>query len=58
MNELLRAGQSNDDVLKGVLKKFPKAKTNLACVSWTRAKLRADGEKLKTNRELTAKKAA
>jgi hypothetical protein len=58
VNELLRAGKTNEEVLRAVKVKFPKASTNAACVSWSRTKLRSGGEKIKTNRELSKKKAA
>lgn len=57
INELLVAGKTNDAILKAVKSKFPKAKTNAACVSWARTKLRSENSKIKTNRELTAKAA-
>lgn len=54
--EALRAGKTNEDALAAVQKKFPEAKTSLASINWYRNKLRSDGEKVPTSREL--KKAA
>lgn len=57
MSDLLMKGKTNEQVLSAIKGKFPKAKTNLACVSWMRTKLRGEGAKVKTNRELTTKAA-
>lgn len=57
MQDLLLKGKTNEQVLSAVKGKFPKAKTNLACVSWMRTKLRGENAKVKTNRELTVKAA-
>lgn len=54
--EAIRAGQTNEDTLKTVQAEFPTAKTSLASINWYRNKLRSDGEKVPTAREL--KKAA
>lgn len=54
--EAIRAGQSNEQALEAVKAAFPEAKTSLASINWYRNKLRSDGEKVPTAREL--KKAA
>ncbi len=54
--EAIRAGKTNEETLKVVQKEFPDAKTSLASINWYRNKLRSDGEKVPTAREL--KKAA
>ena len=43
-NAALMAGKTNDEALAAVKKMFPKAKTNLACISWYRGKLREIGK--------------
>jgi hypothetical protein len=52
----LRAGKSNEQALAAVKAAFPKAATTASSIAWYRNKLRDDGEKVKTAREL--KKAA
>lgn len=55
--ELLRAGKSNEDVLAAVTKKFPDSSVSISSISWYRNKLRSDGEKVPTAREVRAKAA-
>jgi septal ring factor EnvC (AmiA/AmiB activator) len=52
--ELIRAGKTNEEVLAAVKEKFPEAKTSMASINWYRNKLRGDGEKVPTARELKA----
>lgn len=54
--EAIRAGKTNDEALEAVKAEFPEAKTSLASINWYRNKLRSNGEKVPTAREL--KKAA
>lgn len=54
--DAIRAGRTNEQALEAVKKEFPDAKTSLASINWYRNKLRADGEKVPSAREL--KKAA
>jgi len=54
--ELIREGKSNEDVFATVRAEFPEAKTTMSSINWYRNKLRGDGEKVPTAREL--KKAA
>lgn len=53
--ELIRAGKSNEEVLAGIKESFPEANTTMASVNWYRNKLRSDGEKIPTARELKPK---
>ena len=52
------AGATNDAALETVKKEFPDAKTSLASINWYRNKLRSDGEKVPTARELKKKAAS
>ena len=54
--EAIRAGKTNEEALEAVQAEFPDARTSLASINWYRNKLRSDGEKVPTAREL--KKAA
>ena len=54
--EAIRAGKTNEEALEAVKAEFPDAKTSLASINWYRNKMRSDGEKVPTAREL--KKAA
>mgnify|MGYP000526583416 CR=1 FL=1 len=57
--EALKAGKTNEEVLKVVKAKFPDAKTSLASINWYRNKLRTTGNKtVKTARELKKAMAA
>lgn len=56
--KMIREGKTNQQVLAAIQKKFPESKLQLGGVGWMRNKLRKDGEKIKTNNELKAKKAA
>lgn len=53
--ELIRAGKTNDEVLEGVKAAFPDSNCSMASVNWYRNKLRTDGEKIPTSRELKPK---
>jgi len=53
--EALRAGKSNEEVLALVQKKFPNASVSTSSIAWYRNKLRSDGEKVPTAREIKAK---
>ena len=52
--DLIRAGQTNEQVLAAVKEQFPEAKTSMASINWYRNKLRGDGEDVPTARELKA----
>lgn len=54
--EAIRAGKTNEQALEAVKKAFPDKNTTMASINWYRNKLRGDGEKVKTAREM--KKAA
>jgi len=54
--EAIRAGKTNEEALAAVKAKFPEAKTSMPSINWYRNKLRSEGEKVPTAREL--KKAA
>lgn len=56
--KLIRDGKTNQQVLAAIQKKFPESQLQLGGVGWLRNKLRRDGEKVKTNSEIKAKKAA
>ncbi|KFH18462.1 hypothetical protein ELZ19_06930 [Brucella abortus] len=53
--EAIRAGKTNEEALEAVKAEFPDAKTSLASINWYRNKLRSDGEKVPTARELKKK---
>lgn len=56
--ELIRQGKTNQQVLVVLKKEFRgKSKIEMGGVNWLRNELRQKGEKIKTNRELTAKAA-
>lgn len=48
----IRSGKTNQEALEAVKEKFPEAKTTLSSINWYRNKLRAEGEKVKSAREL------
>lgn len=50
--EAIREGKTNEEALEAVKAEFPDAKTSLASINWYRNKLRSDGEKVPTAREL------
>jgi hypothetical protein len=52
--DAMRAGKTNAEALELVQKKFPDSKATLSSVNWYRNKLRADGEKVPSGRELRA----
>jgi len=54
--EAIRAGKTNEEALAIVKAKFPDAKTSMPSINWYRNKIRSEGEKVPTAREL--KKAA
>lgn len=54
--EALRAGKDNEEVLDLVKKKFPNASVSASSIAWYRNKLRSDGEKVPTAREVKAKR--
>lgn len=49
---LIRDGKTNEEVLAAIREQFPEAKTSMASINWYRNKLRSDGEKVPTAREL------
>lgn len=51
------AGKSNEEALEACRKEFPEAKTSLASINWYRNKLRSEGKKVPTARELKKKNA-
>ena len=53
--DLIRKNKTNDQILAEVKKQFPAAKTTVASIAWYRNKLRQDGEKISTARELKKK---
>jgi len=53
--EAIRGGATNEEALEAVKAEFPEAKTSLASINWYRNKLRSDGEKVPTARELRKK---
>lgn len=54
--EALRSGKDNDETLAIVKKKFPKASVSISSIAWYRNKLRSDGEKVPTARDIKAKR--
>lgn len=52
--QLIRDGKTNEEALAAIKEQFPEAKTSMASINWYRNKLRADGEKVPTARELKA----
>lgn len=56
--EAIRAGKDNDEALALVKKKFPDASVSISSIAWYRNKLRSDGEKVPTAREIKAKRKA
>lgn len=53
--DALMAGKTNEEALAACQKAFPDAKTSLASINWYRNKLRAEGKKVPTARELKKK---
>ena len=53
--EAITAGKTNEETLAAVRKEFPDAKTTLASINWYRNKLRSEGKKVPTARELKKK---
>ncbi len=56
--EAITAGKTNEEALAACRAAFPEAKTSLASINWYRNKLRAEGKKVPTARELKKKAAA
>jgi len=52
----LRDGKDNEETLALVKKKFPDAAVSISSIAWYRNKLRTDGEKVPTAREIKAKR--
>ncbi len=55
--EAIMDGKTNEEALAACRKAFPDAKTSLASINWYRNKLRVEGKKVSTARELTKKTA-
>ncbi len=55
--EAIMAGKTNEEALEACRKAFPEAKTSLASINWYRNKLRTEGKKVPTARELKKKAA-
>ena len=53
----LRDRKTNEEALAAVQKKFPDASVSISSIAWYRNKLRSDGEKVPTARELKAERA-
>lgn len=56
--EALRAGKDNNEVLAIVQKRFPKSDVSISSIAWYRNKLRSDGEKVPTARDIKKKRKA
>ncbi len=54
--EALRNGKDNEETLAIVSKKFPDASVSISSIAWYRNKLRSEGEKVPTAREIKAKR--
>ncbi len=54
--EAIRAGKDNDEVLALVSKKFPDSSVSISSIAWYRNKLRSDGEKVPTARDIKKKR--
>lgn len=54
--QLMLKGKTNEQVLKECKKRFPKSSVSDNSIAWYRSTARKDGLKIKTDRELTAKK--
>ena len=50
--EAILAGKTNEEALEVVKAEFPDAKTSVASINWYRNKLRSEGKKVQTAREL------
>ncbi len=55
--EAITAGKTNEEALEACRKEFPEAKTSLASINWYRNKLRGEGKKVPTARDLKKKNA-
>ena len=53
--EAICAGKTNEEALAAVHKAFPDGKTSLASINWYRNKLRSEGKKVSTARDLKKK---
>lgn len=54
--EAIRAGKDNEEALAIVKKKFPNASVSISSIAWYRNKLRSDGEKVPTARDIKKKR--
>lgn len=50
--QAIRDGKDNEETLALVQKKFPEAQVSKASIAWYRNKLRSDGEKIPTARDI------
>ncbi len=55
--EAILAGRTNEEALAACRKEFPEAKTSAASINWYRNKLRREGKKVPTARDLKKKDA-
>lgn len=53
--KLLLEGKTNEEALAAVKRAFPKSSVSASSIAWYRNKLRSDGRKVPTARELKAK---
>lgn len=56
--DALRQGLTNEEVLAAIKEAFPEASTSMASVNWYRHKMIADGEPIKTSREIRKERRA
>jgi len=54
----LRAGKTNEEALAFTLRSFPDASTSLASINWYRNKLRQEGARVPTAREVRSRREA
>lgn len=54
----LREGKTNEEVLATIKEAFPDSNTSMASVNWYRHKMIADGEPIKTSREIRKERRA
>lgn len=52
----LRDGKDNEEVLAIVKKKFPDSSVSISSIAWYRNKLRSEGEKVPTARDIKKKR--
>lgn len=48
----IKAGKSNEAALEAVKSAFPRSHTSLSSIAWYRNRLRQDGERVRTAREM------